>query len=793
MGTRRRFVLTSLAAAGALAVGWGLAPPRQRRNTSQPLPVPAGQAGRQFPLNGWLLLGADDTVTVMLARSEMGQGVSTALAMLLADELDADWSRVRSAPAPIDNIYNNLATVVDGLPFHPDDDSRTKRAASWLTAKAMREFGLMVTGGSSSIKDLWLPMREAGAAARAMLASAAAQAWGVPQAELTVANGVLSHAVSQRSARFGEFAERAAAQPLPATLVLKTADRFSLIGKTVARRDAAAKQDGSARFGIDTLPPGLRYASVVMCPTLGGSVLRFDAQPAQALPGVRQVLAVAGARGGSGGVAVIADNPWQAMQAALAVTQAPSMQWDHGPAARLSSVDITQQLSRALDSGAGFTYRSVGDAAAALKTAAKTISAEYHAPLLAHATLEPQNCTVLLAADRASATVWVPTQVPDLARIAVAKALGLDKQAVTVNVTLLGGGFGRRLEADFIAQAATIAAALPGTPVQTLWRREQDSTHDIYRPPCVARYQAGLDAQGALLAWTAQSAGPSIVQQFLGRQLGLPGIGPDKTTAEGSFDQAYEFANLSVGHHIVELPVPVGFWRSVGHSHQAFFQESFIDEAAHAAGQDALAFRLALLARHPRQRAVLQAAANAAGWGQASAPAADGARTALGLALHESFGSIVAQVAQVSVDPAESTRIRVHSVVAVIDCGTAVNPGLVAQQVEGAIVFGLSAALFGEITLENGQVQQTNFHQQPLLALADCPRISVQLMPSTAPPEGVGEPGVPPIAPALANALFALTGQRLRRLPLRLTAAATRATPAAATRPAASTVSTATP
>ena len=343
---------------------------------------------------------------------------------------------------------------------------------------------------------------------------------------------------------------------------------------------------------------------------------------------------------------------------------------------------------------------------------------------------------------------------------------------MAINVTLLGGGFGRRLEVDFVAQAAAIAAGLaktlPGVPVQTCWTREQDTTHDLYRPPCVARYQAGLDARGQVVAWAAQSAGPSVVQQFLQRQFGLPGAGPDKTTAEGAFDQAYEWPNARIGHKIVALPLPVGFWRSVGHSHQAFFKESFIDEAAAAAKADPLAFRLALLARHPRHRAVLQSAADRASWGQPLAPAADGAKKARGLALHQSFGSIVAQVAEVSLDPADPRRIRVHRVVAAIDCGLAVNPNGIRQQMDSAVIFGLSAALFGEITLDKGQVQQSNFHQQPLLRLADCPVIETEIIASTEPPEGVGEPGTPPIAPAVGNALFALTGQRLRRLPLRL-------------------------
>lgn len=755
---RRHLLLGGLAATGALVVGWGVLPPRQRLTGSQPLPVAAGQKA----FNGWVKIGTDDVVTVMVPKSEMGQGATTGLAMLLADELDADWDRLRTEHPPIDAIYNNIATVADGLPFHPDEHGLVKRTAAWLTAKTMREIGLMATGGSSSIKDLWLPMREAGASARAMLVAAAAQGWGVPAAECRVAKGVVSHAGSGRSAKFGELTERAAALPLPGSVTLKTAADFKLIGQPQKRREAAGKQDGSARFGIDTVLPGMLYASVVMCPTLGGSVASFDAKAAEAMPGVKKVLSVPGQHGGSGAVAAVADTPWHAMQAAKAV----AVTWDHGPAAALSSAGITRQLGQALDAGDGFGYYRHGDVAAALQQAAKTLRAEYSAPLLAHATLEPQNCTVQVLDGRA--TVWAPTQVPGLARYAAAKALGLDSDQVEVKVTLLGGGFGRRLDVDFVAQAATIARALPGLPVQTGWTREQDMTHDLYRPPCVARYEAGFDAQGKPVAWAAKSAGPSIVQQFLRRQFGLPGAGPDKTTAEGAFDQAYEWPNARVGHAIVELPVPVGFWRSVGHSHQAFFKESFVDEAAHATGQDPLAFRLALLTRHPRHRAVLQRAADRASWGQPLAPAADGAKRARGIALHSSFGSVVAQVAEVSLDPKDPKRIRVHRVVAVIDCGLAVNPNGISQQMESAVVFGLTAALFGEITLDKGQVQQTNFHQQALLRLSDCPVIETHIMPSTEPPEGVGEPGTPPIAPAVANALFALTGQRLRSLPLKL-------------------------
>jgi isoquinoline 1-oxidoreductase beta subunit len=753
---KRHFLLGSVAAVGALGVGWSLLPVRQRLNPARPLPTSAGQVA----LNGWVKIGADDSIVIELPKSEMGQGVHTGLAMVLADEMDADWQHVRVEHPPIDGIYNNLASVVDGLPFHPDSDSALKHIAGRLTAKTMREIGIMMTGGSSSIKDLWLPMREAGASARAMLVAAAAQAWKVPAGEVKVASGVLSHA-SGRQARFGALAAAAALQPLPEDVKLKTAAEFKLIGQPLPRIEAASKGTGRAVFAIDVLPPGLLYASVAMCPTLGGKVTSFDAAAAMRLPGVKKVLAVPGFNGGTAGVAAIADTPWHAMQAVKAV----AVQWDEAvPAAGFSSAEELDRLAQLLDSEEGFAYYSTGDLKAALKGAAKTISAEYRAPWLAHATLEPQNCTVQFKDGRA--TVWAPTQVPGVARRAVAQALGVDAAQVDVQVQLLGGGFGRRLDVDFIAQAAAIAKEAGGAPVQTLWTRPEDLQHDFYRPAAVARFVAGFDSSKRLVAWQATSAGQAIVPQVLNRVFGLPGLGPDKTTAEGSFDQAYEWPAARVAHQIVDLPVPVGFWRSVGHSHQAFFKESFVDEAAHAAGQDAVAFRAGLLQRHPRHRAVLQRAAQQAGWGQPLAPAADGAPKARGVALHQSFGSIVAQVAEVSLG--ENKTIRVHRVVCVIDCGTAVNPNLIRQQMESAIVFGLSAALYGGVTMEKGRVQQSNFHDQPILRIDACPAIECDIVPSTEPPEGVGEPGTPPIAPAVANALFALTGQRLRNLPLKL-------------------------
>lgn len=756
MPTRRRFLLGTLAAAGALAVGWGAMPPRQRLATREPLPATGGQV----PLNGWVKIDRDDTVTVVMAKSEMGQGIHTALAGILAEELDADWSRVRTEMSPIDPIYNNLATVVDGLPFHPDDHGMLKRFAGWMTAKAMREFGVMMTGGSSSTKDLWLPMRQAGASARAMLVAAAAQQWQVDAAGITVAAGVVSHAASGRSARFGELVEAAGRLPLPSDPPLKDPKRFTLLGKPLRRADAADKIAGRAGFGIDVRLPGMRYAAVQMCPTLGGSVRRFDAAKAQAMPGVRQVVSFPALNGGTGGVAAIADTPWQAMQAAPLV----EVEWDPGEMAGFSSAAAIERFAATLDREDGFPYYRHGDVDAALASAAKTVEAEYRAPWLAHTPMEPINCTVQFRDGRA--TVWVPTQVPGLARMAAARALGVDAEAVDVKVQYLGGGFGRRLDVDFVAQAAAIAKQADGAPVQVLWTREQDVRHDVYRPACVSRFRAGLDAQGALVAWRNVSAGQAIVPQVLHRIFGLPGAGPDKTAAEGAFDQPYEYPNARIAHEVVPLPLQVGFWRAVGHSHQAFFKEGFMDEVAAAAGQDPVAFRTSLLQRHPRHLAVLQRAADMAGWGTPVPAADDGRRRGKGVALHQSFGAIVAQVAQVSV--AEDGAIRVERVWCAIDCGFAVNPNVIRQQVESAIVYGLSAALHGEVTIEDGRVVQSNFHDYPALRIDECPVIETAIIESAEHPEGVGEPGLPPIAPAVANAVFAATGRRLRALPLKL-------------------------
>jgi len=752
---RRRFLkyaAGAAGAAGALVVGWSIVPPRQRLTPSSPLPVAPGQVA----LNGWVKVSPDNTVTVMMSQAEMGQGAHTGLAMLLADEMDAAWEQVRLEQSTLDPIYNNQAVIVDSLPFQPEDHGVIKRASEWMAAKIIREIpGGIGTGGSSSINDQWLPMRAAGASARAALIAAAAASWNVPARECRTECGRVLHS-SGRSASYGELATRAAQLPVPRNAALKDPSSFKLIGKPVRRLDAAAKVNGSAVYGIDVALPGLRYASVMACPTVGGKVTRLDPNSAQTLPGVHKVLAFDAYEGGlgsygpgTGGVAAIAETTYHAMRALQKVT----VEWDHGPATAVSSRAILDGLSQALDTNKGKAHYQRGDVEQALRSAAKMISAEYRVPYLAHATMEPLNCTVWFK--DGAAQVWVGTQFPGFARNAVAKVLGIKPDRVTVTVTTLGGGFGRRALLDFVCQAAAIARQADGAPVQVLWPREQDMTHDYYRPAFVSRHKAGFDAQGNLTAWQATSAGSSM---------GAPSF--IDASNKGASDTGYDFPNARVAHHSSDAPVPVGIWRSVSHSHNAFFTESFLDEAAAAVGKDPVAFRASLLAHNPRMLRVLLRVAELSNWGQPAAPAGDGAKIARGIALHRCFGTVIANVAEVSVDA--DKKIRVHRVVSVLDCGFPVNPNLIRQQIEGGIIFGLSAALQGEITIEKGQVQQSNFHNYAPLRIIQCPTLEMEILASSEHPQGIGETGVPCIAPAVANAVFALTGQRLRSLPLSL-------------------------
>ncbi|KQQ45939.1 acylaldehyde oxidase [Duganella sp. Leaf126] len=748
---RRRFLFGGVAVMGALVVGWGMLPARQRRTASHPLPV----SGGALALNGWVALAPDGTVTVAMPRSEMGQGVHTALPMLVAEEMDVPLASVRLVQAPLDAIYGNVAMLQDGLPFHPDDDGAVKNGARWIVGKVARELGIVITGGSSSIKDAWLPMREAGAAARAMLVAAACQQWHAQPDDCGTGAGHVLHR-DGRTLAYGALAA-AAATAQPGEVRLKSPAQFTLIGRPQQRRDTPAKVDGSAVFGIDVRPPGMVYAAVRMAPVIGGVFASVDRSATMRMPGVLQVVDFSAAYGAGAGVAVVARTWWQAKQAALAL----AITWRDGANAGLASAQVFDALAASLGTDAGHVYHQAGDMDLVQGggDVARTLGAEYRAPYLAHAAMEPVNCTAQLKDGKVH--VWAPTQSPGFAVKAAAQAAGVATEAVTLEVTLLGGGFGRRLDVDMVAQAVAIArAAAPatgGAPVQTIWTREDDIGHDVYRPAALARFAATLDAAGHVLGYDCTSAGGSVSHQFLARNLGLPAAGPDKTMAEGLFDLPYELPNQRIRHTIVDSAVPLGYWRSVGHSHNAFFKESFIDELAHAAGRDEVAFRRALLARHPRHLAVLDAAVARAG----AAP--DG--HAHGVALHQSFGTIVAQVAQVSV---AGTEIRVHRVVCAIDCGLAVNPNLIAQQAESGVVFGLSAALFGAVTIKDGKVEQSNFHDYPVLRLNQAPLVETIILPSAAHPEGMGEPAVPPVAPAVANAVFKLTGRRLRSLPLTL-------------------------
>jgi isoquinoline 1-oxidoreductase beta subunit len=499
------------------------------------------------------------------------------------------------------------------------------------------------------------------------------------------------------------------------------------------------------------------YAAVAMAPVLGAAVASIDAAAVKALPGVLQVVDFSDAmrKYGGAGVAIVASSFWRAQQALAALP----LTWSDGPNGQLDMAQIFSEFAQQLDAGAGHIYHQRGDPAAVAAGAAngvvKIVDAEYRAPYLAHAAMEPINCTAQVKDGKV--TLWLSTQAPTLAINAAARVAGVAADAVELVELLLGGGFGRRLETDMVAQAVAIAMACGGAPVQVIWSREQDIRHDVYRPAALARFSASLDAAGAVLGYENRSCSGSVSHQFFRRNLGLPGIGPDKAAAEGEYDMQYEIAHQRIGHAIVDSFVPLGNWRSVGHSHNAFFKESFIDELAQASGQGSAPFRRALLARHPRHLAVLDAALQAAG----TAPPG----RAHGIALHQSFGTIVAQVAEVSVQDRE---IRVHRVVCALDCGIAVNPNIIAQQMESSVIFGLSAALMGAITIKQGRIEQGNFDDYPVLRMSQAPQVQTIIVPSTAPPQGIGEPGTPVIAPAVANAVFALTGQRLRSLPLQL-------------------------
>jgi isoquinoline 1-oxidoreductase beta subunit len=708
-------------------------------------------------LNGWIKIAQDGSVVLAMPRSEMGQGVHTALAMLAAEELDIALDKVRLEQAGPDAMYGNVAAVLAFLPFHPQQTeegqrSATVKTAQWLTAKVGRELGLIMTGGSSSVADAWEPVRLAAASARSSLAQAAAAQWQVPVGELVFTQGKISHA-SGKEGHFGEFAA-AAAKLNPGPVSPKARKDWKLIGSPAPRTDLWAKSSGSATFGLDVRLPNMVFAAVRLCPMIGGSVQSVDSAAALAMPGVLKVIPLKPSHGASSGLAVVGKTTWHARQGA----QALQVQWAQRPQGALDTKQAAEQLQAQLAKEDGYTFHERGTPA----PSQDTLSATYSAPYLGHMTMEPMNCTAWLQDGKLS--LWAPAQVPEAAREAAAKAAGLPLAKVEIHITLLGGGFGRRLEVDYVVLAAQVAMALPGQPVQLTWSREEDSTHDFFRPMHVAQLQASHDGLGQVQSLQIKSAGDSISPRWMERALPAfagPLDAPDKTDSEGLFDLPYGFAHQKMAHVATKVGIPVGFWRSVGHSHNAFFSESFIDELAAKAGTNPLAFRQQWLQDAPRHLAVLNLAAEKSQWGK-TLPEGQ----AQGIALHESFGSIVAQVARVSL---EGGTLRVHEVFCAIDCGTVVNPAIVAQQMEGSVVFALSAALWGEVDIVQGEVQQRNFHQHYVVGMAHAPHVHTYIVPSERTPAGVGEPGVPPLAPAVANAVFALNGKRLRSLPLKLT------------------------
>jgi isoquinoline 1-oxidoreductase beta subunit len=700
--SRRSFLQSGAAAGGGLML-------------SLRLPFAGGDAAGADPFvpNAFVRIDRDGQVVLTMPYVEMGQGTYTSIPMLIAEELEVELNQVRLEHAPPDEkLYANPL------------------------------LGVQATGNSNAVRGAWQPLRQAGATARVMLVSAAAKRWDVDAASCRAQSGEVLHARTGRRIKYGELAADAARLPVPQSVPLKQPKDFKLIGTPAKRLDTPAKVNGSAVYGIDVRLPGMKFATLAQSPVFGGRVKSVNDTAAKAVKGVRQIVRLDDA------VAVVADHMGAAKKGLAALV----VEWDDGAHAKLNTDDIAGELERAtLNSGA--VAQNIGDAGKAMAGAAK-VEATYQVPFLAHATMEPMNCTVHVRND--GCEVWVGNQAIARAQAAAAKAAGLPLDKVVLHNHLIGGGFGRRLEADGVARAVEIGKQVDG-PVKVVWTREEDIQHDMYRPYWFDRLSAGLNEKGMPIAWNNRFAGSSVIARWLPPGF-ANGLDPDST--EGAIDLVYDLPNLHVEYVRVEPPgIPTAFWRSVGPSHNVFVTESFMDELAAAGKQDPLAYRRALLDRSPRAKAVLDLAAEKSGWGQ---PLPE--RAGRGVAIQFVFATYMAQVAEVEV--AKDGAVRVRRVVCAVDCGTVVNPDTVRAQIESAIIFGISAALHGEITLKNGRVQQTNFDTYQVLRINEAPAIEVHIVESLDPPGGMGEAGTSLIVPAVANAIFAATGKRLRKMPV---------------------------
>ena len=698
--SRRDFLKTSSIATTGLVFGFAL-------------PGTVGvalAAGSVYTPNAWVHIADDNTITLISARSEMGQGVYTSMPMLIAEELNVDLNRIKVDIAPPNAVYANAL------------------------------LGAQITGGSTSVRDGWESLRRGGAQVREMLVSAAAQKWGVERSTLTAVNGMVLGA-NGKKATYGELAEAASKLPVPEKVALKDPKDFTIVGKPTRRLDTPAKVNGQAEFGIDVKLPGMVYASLEQCPVIGGKVKSFDASAAKGMPGVISVVQI------SDGVAVVASSYWQAQKARKALV----VQWDEGAGAAVDHNTVLAGTRAALASGKVLPIgKPVGNMADAMKGAAKTVKAEYITSMQAHACMEPMNFTANFTGGKC--VLIGGTQFQQGAQGAVAAALGIKPEDISLKTTFLGGGFGRRIELDFIVQAAEISRAV-GKPVKLVWSREDDTTHDFYRPMGVNQLQAGLDAQGMPVAMHFKVGSQSVTQ----RAFGLPKDTYDAFMCEAA-ETAYEIPNSQHDLVIHDSGMRVGYWRAVSHNMNAFANESFMDELAVAAGKDPYQYRMALLKNKPRHANVLKLAADKAGWGK---PLPAG--RALGIALMDGYDTYIAQVAEISL---ENGAIKVHRVTVAADLGRMVNPDTVSAQIQSSVVFGMGSSLMQEITLEKGRVQQTNFHNFLLPRMNESPAIDIILVDSSEKPGGVGEPATALIGPAIANALAKLTGKRVRKLPM---------------------------